>query len=88
MHDKVGLFDQIFSSAGDWEMWLRAVRKGSIFKMLDGVHGVYYNNPRGLSTDKSKEKKKHSEEKTVFFRYTDVFGETVTNQYTPYFKSL
>ena len=88
MHDKAGLFDQTFSSAGDWEMWLRAVQKGSIFKMFDGVHGLYYNNPRGLSTDKSKEKKKHSEERTVFFRYTDIFGEAITNQYTPYFESL
>lgn len=88
MHDDAGLFDQLFSSAGDWEMWLRAVRRGSAFKMLDGVHGLYYNNPRGLSTDKSKEKKKHSEEKAVFFKYTDIFGELVTNQYMPYFESL
>jgi glycosyltransferase involved in cell wall biosynthesis len=88
LHSQAGLFDQSYTSAGDWEMWLRAVRGGSVFKMLDGVHGLYYNNPKGISTDKSKEKKKHAEEKRVFFEYTDVFGESVTNQYTPYFKGL
>jgi hypothetical protein len=69
-------------------MWLRAVRGGSLFKRVDGVHGLYYNNPKGLSTDRDKEREKLLEEKKVFFEYTDVFGEEVSKQYESYFGSI
>ena len=50
-HDKYGLFDESFYSAGDAEMWLRAVCLGSKFKKVPGVHTLAYMNPKGLSTD-------------------------------------
>ena len=85
MHSKSGNFMADYKSAGDWEMWLRAVRGGSLFKRVDGVHGLYYNNPKGLSTDRDKEREKLLEEKKVFFEYTDIFGEEVSKQYEGYF---
>lgn len=53
MHSKHGLFDETFSIAGDWEMWLRAATRGSIFVKLDPVLGLYYLNPTGLSSNPS-----------------------------------
>ena len=53
MHQKYGYFDETFFSAGDWEMWNRAVSQGSVFKKVNAFAGVFYWNPQGLSTDKS-----------------------------------
>jgi len=75
MHDKAGLFDEEYKFAGDWEMWLRAVRNGARFKRIHGSHGLYYHNPNGLTTDPAKQREKFEEEKRVFSEYTDVFGD-------------
>ena len=85
MHDGIGLFNSDYRYAGDWEMWLRAVRNGSQFKRVPGVYGMYYMNPDGLSTSPANEKVRFAEEKEIFWEYTDVFGEQVTNSYAPYF---
>ncbi|HEV2600756.1 MAG TPA: glycosyltransferase [Candidatus Babeliales bacterium] len=51
LHHYYGLFDERFRSAGDLEMWLRAVIFGDVkFKRVDGIHGLYYWNPNGLSS--------------------------------------
>lgn len=50
MHEKYGYFDETYKSAGDFEMWLRAVQGGAQFKKINGVYGLYYSNPAGLST--------------------------------------
>jgi len=86
MHQKAGLFDGNYKFAGDWEMWLRAVRNGSRFIMLEGVYGLYYHNPVGLTTDPKKRKHKFLEEKKVFWDYTDVYGQKAVAQYGEYFK--
>lgn len=49
MHYRAGLFDESFASAGDWEMWIRAARYGSIFKKINKNLGVFYINLKGLS---------------------------------------
>ena len=85
MHDDIGLFDESYKYSGDWEMWLRAVRNGSRFKMIDSAYGLYYMSPVGLSTSPENNKERFLEEKKVFWEYTDVFGEKVTNQYGGYF---
>ena len=85
MHDGIGLFDESYKYSGDWEMWLRAVRNGSRFKMIDSAYGLYYMSPVGLSTSPENNKERFLEEKKVFWEYTDVFGEKVTNQYGGYF---
>jgi glycosyltransferase involved in cell wall biosynthesis len=85
MHDGIGLFDESYRHAGDWEMWLRAVRNDSQFKMIDGAYGIYYMNPSGLSTSPHKREDKVDEEYKVFWEYTDVFGPQVTSRYQGYF---
>ena len=85
MHDSAGLFEADYRYAGDWEMWLRAVRSGSTFRRLPGVHGMYYMNPDGLSTSPENEKVRFGEEKQIFWEYTDVFGKEVTEHFSEYF---
>lgn len=52
MHDKYGLFDETYKTAGDWKMWCRAVEQGAQFLKIAGAYCLYYDNPRGLSTDR------------------------------------
>ena len=73
LHDKHGLFDDQYFSAGDWEMWLRAAFGGSKFFCLNKLLGLYYLNPKGISTNKDTEKKKQQEEFTIFKKYQKMF---------------
>ena len=50
MHEKYGYFKEDMVSAADFDMWLRAGSSGSKFKKADGVLGLYYKNPEGIST--------------------------------------
>lgn len=51
LHKKYGLFDSRLKAAGDLEMWLRLRLIGNVsFKMVKGIYGLYYWNPKGLST--------------------------------------
>ena len=70
MHDNHGLFDSSLKFAGDWEMWLRAASGGSVFSRKAGVHGLYYHNPRGLTTSKDRESEKVMEEIKVREKYS------------------
>ena len=67
-------------------MWLRAVRGGSKFKKLHKVLGLYYNNPKGLSTDTSVQTDRFKEERSLFHAYKDMFGEKNSQKYSEYFK--
>jgi hypothetical protein len=53
IHKKAGLFDATLKVVGDWEMWLRGYLNGMKLKKMKGVHGVYFRNPKGLSSDDS-----------------------------------
>ncbi len=55
VHERHGYFDETFVAGGDFEMWNRVVSKGSIFYKVPGISGLYYYNPKGLSTDVTKE---------------------------------
>ena len=88
MHDKAGYFDESFRYAGDHEMWLRAVRNGSEFKRVSGVHGLYYMNPDGLSTSKANAIKRYKEEQRVFWEYIDIFGYDTVSKFSAYFSRL
>ncbi len=61
MHEKYGYFSESFSSAGDYEMWVRAVSQGAKFKKIPGVLSLIYVNPQGLSTDLSPKKVRRRE---------------------------
>ncbi len=51
MHEKYGPFREDFVSSADQEMWCRAVDKGSQFIKVNCISGVYYLNPKGISTE-------------------------------------
>lgn len=51
IHNKYGLFDDSFFSAGDYEMWMRAISRGSKFSKMDEFVGSYYRNPKGISSN-------------------------------------
>ena len=87
MHDRAGLFNENYKYAGDWEMWLRSVRSGAIFKKIPGTYGLYHFNPNGLSTSKKNEKSKFLEEKIIFNEYRDVIGEKNYQNYKGYFNN-
>ena len=73
LHDKHGMFDEQYKSAGDWEMWLRAAFNGSVFKKIKLPLGLYYFNPKGISTNPDNESWKVEEERKVFAKYSSEF---------------
>ena len=50
IHDKNGYFREDMISAADFDMWLRAATNESKFKKVEGVLGLYYKSPEGVST--------------------------------------
>lgn len=66
MHEKYGKFNDKYKSAGDWEMWLRAAQLGSIFHKMDEPVGLYYFNPKGISTNPENFDWKREEEKEIY----------------------
>lgn len=85
MHNEAGMFDEDYKYAGDWEMWLRAVRNGSKFMFIPEVLGLYYDNPEGLSTSEKFQSERFKEEADIFFEYKDLFGEENYNKFHDYF---
>lgn len=83
-------FDEQMNFANDWEFWLRCVKNGSKFKKINKIVGLYYNNPSGNSTTQEKDKKnaRQKEEKEVFYKYKDIFGEKNFNMFKPYFDNF
>ena len=88
VHKEVGLFDNNLSYAGDWELFLRMVDHGCVFKKIDIPMGLYYYNSQGLSTSTSNSKPRLKEEASVFFKYSHVFGENNFKRYKPYFEQF
>lgn len=72
VHDKHGLFDAEYKSAGDWEFFLRSAFGGSLFKKINGVYGLYYFNPKGISTNVENSSWKKEEEKQIFAKYKEI----------------
>lgn len=87
LHYKIGGYRKEILHAGDWEFYLRAVKNGSRFKKIDIPVGMYYVNPDGLSTTNNVKivKERRQSEQQIFEEYSDIFGETVYNQFKPYF---
>ena len=71
VHEKYGFFDAKYRSAGDWEMWLRAASKGSKFKKIEDILGLYYFNPKGISTNPENFSWKREEEQEIYSKYED-----------------
>tara|TARA_R100000951_G_scaffold8773_1_gene7944 strand:- start:18027 stop:20006 length:1980 start_codon:yes stop_codon:yes gene_type:complete len=75
-HEKYGYFDEQYRSAGDWEMWLRGASQGSIFRKIPDILGVYYFNPKGMSTNPENFSWKQEEETSIYEKYVNVSIET------------
>lgn len=75
LHERFGFFDETFSMAADWAMWLRAVNLGAKFKKISDYLTLYYLNPKGLSTDADEKKtlQRHLEEDLIISRYHHVW---------------
>lgn len=71
MHEKYGYFREDFVSAADQEMWCRAVDQGSQFVKVNGISGVYYLNPKGISTEINSPKalQRAQENNYIFHKY-------------------
>lgn len=65
LHDRHGLFNIQYRSAADWDFWLRCVQAGSVFMKHPRTLGIYYRNPRGVSTDPANDAWKHREEAQI-----------------------
>jgi hypothetical protein len=50
LHEKNGYFSTEYKSASDWEFWLRCALNGAKMKLIPEVLGIYYHNPKGMST--------------------------------------
>ncbi len=72
VHERFGYFDEAFISAGDFEMWCRAVSMGAQFKKIPGYTTLFYSNPKGLSTDPDPQKteRRKAEVKYISVRYS------------------
>ena len=69
LHEKYGLFDSKYKSAGDWEFFLRSTFGGSKFKKMSAAYGLYYFNPKGISTNADNSSWKREEEREIFKKY-------------------
>lgn len=72
LHDKFGYYDEKYRSASDWEFFLRVCQKGSQFKKMSEVLGLYMWNEKGVSTNKENFSWKRVEEKEVYKKYKDL----------------
>ena len=51
IHDRFGYFDPSYKTAADSDMWIRAAKAGAKIKMIKDLVGIYYDNPKGRSTN-------------------------------------
>jgi len=76
MHTKHGFFDAKYKSAGDWEFFLRCAFGGSKFRKIDGAYGLYYFNPKGISTNVENTSWKQEEELSIYKKYQKIYVES------------
>ena len=72
LHDKYGFFNDKYRSAGDWEFFLRCAFEGEEYKKLTECLGLYYFNPKGVSTNTENFEWKQKEEKEIFKKYFEI----------------
>jgi glycosyltransferase involved in cell wall biosynthesis len=72
LHDKFGYFNEQHKSASDWEFWLTCVAGGTKFTKINEVLGVYYFNPKGISTNFENFSWKQKEEEEIFEKFSNI----------------
>ena len=50
LHQDYGYFDESYSSAGDYEFWVRIALQDRCFFKVQKPHAAYFINPKGVST--------------------------------------
>lgn len=65
LHARYGYFNESYLTASDTDMWLRSCQGGAKMKFVDSVVGLYYNNPKGRSTNPETFKQRSDEIKEV-----------------------
>ena len=73
LHSKYGYFNQKYRSAADWDMWLRCAFEGVVFKKHPEILGVYYFNPKGVSTNVEHNSWKKKQEREIFQNYLQIY---------------
>ena len=73
LHDEYGLFDTQYRSAGDWEFFLRCAFGGAQFAKIPETLGLYYFNPKGISTNFENFEWKQEEELKIYTKYKALF---------------
>lgn len=51
LHDSLGFFDENYKTASDGDFWLRCAIGGAIMEMVNHPVGLYFENPKGRSTN-------------------------------------
>jgi hypothetical protein len=75
LHNNHGLFDPKYKSAGDWDFWLKCSFGGAMFLKHPEILGIYYFNPKGISTNPENDSWKKEEEFEVFKKYQKLYLE-------------
>ncbi len=69
LHERFGYFDESYKMVGDWEMWLRATSQGAQFKKIPEYFTLFYQNPKGLSTDDARAHERGEEGARIYSVY-------------------
>jgi len=72
LHDKYGYFNENYKSASDWEFWLNCVSNGVKFAKINNVLGIYYFNPKGISTNFENFSWKQKEEEEIYEKFSNI----------------
>ena len=75
LHERHGFFEEKYRSASDWEFWLRCTLEGVEMKKINKPLGLYYFNPKGMSTNQEHNEWKRKEEREIFSKYMNAFKE-------------
>ena len=67
LHSQIGLFDERFQLAGDFEMWLRMVATGIRFQRVPEVLGLFYAGGMGMAN----EAQSHMESRLALLRWRE-----------------
>ena len=73
LHDKHGYFSEEYRSASDWDFWLRCAFNGVQMKKVNKPLGLYFFNPKGMSTNREHDEWKRKEETEILEKYLNIF---------------
>lgn len=73
LHDKFGFFDTAYSTAADFEFWMKCLYHNARFDKIYDIVGSYYYNPNGLSTNSQSSNIKEGSE--IKNKYIKLFNE-------------